>query len=146
MSHYQGFDIKVLTPLGKWVSFIEITFEFPDLWELKNGKRIFKEGDAMVKAKIKGKFLFVLAGLAIAAGSWQKIKPLSFMNVDVPDSEDEDLPIEISAENVVFHLPKSFNFNKVEGSDDEFEIEGGILGQAFVNGIPVFAHRDEAGL
>lgn len=142
---YQGFNVNCLTPAGKMVNFKEVSVEFPDLWELKNGVQIYKDGDANGKVVTRGRVLFYLTGLAAGGGSWQQIQAVPFLNLDIPD-DTGGLPLEVTLENVVFHLPKSFAFNRLEGSDDWFEIPFGVKGQAYVNLLPVFAHRNDAGL
>ncbi|OGG93063.1 MAG: hypothetical protein A2527_14135 [Candidatus Lambdaproteobacteria bacterium RIFOXYD2_FULL_50_16] len=142
--HYQGFNVEIITPLGPVLA-KDYTLNFPDLFDTQNGVQILKDGDASGKLTLRAKALFALMTLAIVGGSWQEARPLEFLLINL-NEDNGGLPIVILCESVLVHLPKDFSGNLIEGSDDWLNFDFQVLSQVFINGVPVFAKRNQASL
>ena len=146
MSH-QGFNVVLMVAgLGKFVNFRKFNLNIPTLWGIKNGVRQYQDGDATGSFEVRGNVLFTMAKQALDGGSWQKSEPWPALEGRVPSDMAGGQTLTLKMENVVVHPPKSFSWNKLEGSEDWYTVEFGIMGQVYLNNIPVFAHRDEAGI
>ena len=147
MGNYQGFNAELqVLPGGRLANVKRVKLSLGDLWEAKNGVRIFKQGQASGEFAAKGKLLHaLLLPLAIAGGSWQKIKPLPGMLLSVTD-DDGGTPLFYGLENVAVHIPKEVEFNRLEGNEDEFVFTFDVLGQGYAAGVPVYEHMAESGI
>jgi len=146
MSNYQGFNVETfILPGGRIENYKRVKLTLGALWETKNGQRIYKAGQGSGEIEGKGKLIYsLLRPLAIAGGSWQKIKPVPGMAIYLPD-DDGGEPLHFALENVVIALPEDFDFNKLEGSEDNLTFKFDVLGQVVAGAVPVYDHLEETG-
>ena len=147
MSNFQGFNINVYAiPGGRITSYRRVKLSLGQASEAKNGYDIYKRGQGSGEIEGKGKLIFdLLRPLAVLGGSWQKIKPLVGMAYAIPDDEGGE-PLHFAMESVVIRLPQDFEFNKLEGSEDNFTFPFDVLGQIYVGGLKVYEFLDEHGI
>lgn len=143
---FQGFDVETyVLPGGRIKSYRRIKVSPGRLWEIKNGVKVYMQGQVKGEIEGKGKLLFsLLRPLAIAGGSWQRIKPVPGMAVYLPD-DDGGEPMHIGMENISIHIPEDFEFNRLEGSEDNFTFPFDVMGQTYIAAVPVLDHMNESG-
>ena len=146
MSHFQGFNVETyILPGGRIQNYTRVKLSLGQLWDQKNGYRVYKAGQATGEVEGKGKLIYsLLRPLAVIGGSWQKIKPVPGMAIYLND-DDGGEALHFALENVAIALPEDFDFAKIEGSEDKQVFKFSVLGQVFAGGVPVYHHLEETG-
>lgn len=136
---YEKNDVRVMSPMGEFITLTKVSGEIPEYLEVQNGVVFKKHVDPTLKATIKTETIQILTPLAAAAGSWQQLPPFDFINIDV--SPEGELPLLITYESVRIVLP-GFDWDKLAGGPIEWEstmLPGGMK----INGVRLL--RDHGG-
>ncbi len=141
---YFAFNTRVIGPLGEFIYLKKIGFTIPEYWKSKDGVHFPVLVDFGAKITISAETVNILAVGAAAAGSWQDMISIPFVNVSINPDGGVGTPFLVTLVSNRFMLALP-DLDRNAGEPLDFECPL-LVGDVMVNGVSVLRPADELGI